>query len=222
MLPVLPNHRIGHYASYIELFPEPILWAEMSGLKMDKGLTEQQGQWLLKFARQTLRYKMGEGTAPTAPSDPVLSVEAATFVTLKKAGQLRGCIGNLEPVGPLWQGVRDNAINAALNDYRFSPLTVEELPTVHLDISILSKAQPLSYQAPEELPAKLRPGIDGVILRDGQCSATFLPQVWEQLASAEQFLDHLCLKAGLPRDLWRQKQLDILTYQVQCFEEEQK
>lgn len=194
----------------------------MSGLKMVKGLTEKQGRLLLTLARETLRYKMGEGTAPTAPSDPALSVQAATFVTLKKSGQLRGCIGNLAPVGPLWQGVRDNAINAALNDYRFSALTAEELPIVHLDISILSEALPLSYQDPEELRVKLRPGIDGVILRDGHRSATFLPQVWEQLSSPEQFLDHLCLKAGLPRDRWREKPLDILTYQVQCFAEEQK
>ncbi len=189
---------------------------------MGKELTDKQGQLLLQLARETLRYKMGEGSVPARPEDPALSVQAATFVTLKKAGQLRGCIGNLEPVGPLWQGIRDNAINAALNDYRFSPLTAEELPTVHLDISILSQARPLSYQDPEELPAKLRPGIDGVILRDGHRSATFLPQVWEQLASPEKFLDHLCLKAGLPRDRWRQKRLDIFIYQVQCFAEEQE
>lgn len=185
-------------------------------------LTDQQGQLLLALARQTLRHKMGEGIAPARPEDPALLVDAATFVTLKMDGQLRGCIGNLEPVGPLWQGVRDNVINAAFNDYRFSPLSEEELPKVHLDISILSEARPLPYHDPAELPLLLRPGIDGVILRDGQRSATFLPQVWQQLASPEHFLDHLCLKAGLPRDIWRQKQLAIFTYQVQCFAEEQE
>ena len=185
-------------------------------------LTDKQGQQLLELARKTLQYKMGEGTAPACPDDPALSVPAATFVTLKIAGQLRGCIGNLEPDGPLWQGIRDNAINAAFNDYRFSALRPEELPAVHLDISILSQPRPLVYQDPEELPLKLRPGIDGVILRDGRRSATFLPQVWQQLATPELFLEHLCLKAGLPRDIWRQKKLEIYTYQVQCFEEEKK
>lgn len=189
---------------------------------MGKELTEKQGQLLLKLARDMLRYKMGEGTAPMQPEDPALSVQAATFVTLKLGGELRGCIGNLEPVGPLWQGICDNASNAAFNDYRFSPLTADELPGVHLDISILSEPRPLNYQDPQELPAKLRPGIDGVILRDGHRSATFLPQVWEQLATPEQFLDHLCLKAGLPRDRWRQRRIDILIYQVQCFEEDQE
>ncbi len=189
---------------------------------MNEVLTDEQGQVLLELARKTLQYKMDEGTAPASPDDPALSVQAATFVTLKIAGQLRGCIGNLEPVGPLWQGIRDNAINAAFNDYRFSPLSPEELSAVHLDISILSQAQPLAYQDPEELPLKLRPGVDGVILRDGRRSATFLPQVWQQLATAEQFLEHLCLKAGLRGDVWRQKKLEIFTYQVQCFEEEKE
>ena len=187
---------------------------------MSNLLTEKQGQLLLELARKSLQYKMGEGTAPEFPDDPALSVRAATFVTLKIAGQLRGCIGNLEPVGSLWQGIRDNAINAAFNDYRFSPLTPQELSAVHLDISILSQPRPLEYCEPEELPVKLHPGIDGVILRDGRRSATFLPQVWQQLPEPEQFLEHLCLKAGLPGESWRQKILEICTYRVQCFEEE--
>ena len=187
---------------------------------MNNLFTEIQGQLLLELARKTLQYKMGEGPAPAPPDDPALSVQAATFVTLKKDGQLRGCIGNLEPVGPLWQGIRDNAINAAFNDYRFSPLTPKELPAVHLDISILSQPQPLEYCDPDELPVKLQPGFDGVILRDGCRSATFLPQVWQQLPTPEPFLEHLCLKAGLPGELWRQKKLEISTYQVQCFAEE--
>jgi AmmeMemoRadiSam system protein A len=187
-------------------------------------LTEKQGRELLRLARKTLETKLAEGSAPlpSPPDDPALSAKAATFVTLKIAGKLRGCIGSLEPDGPLWEGIRDNAINAAFHDHRFSPLARQELPAVHLDISILSRAQPLHYENPEELPAKLRPGVDGVILRDGHRRATFLPQVWQQLPTAEQFLDHLCLKAGLAQGTWRQRKLEILTYQVQCFEEDQK
>lgn len=183
-------------------------------------LDERQGQLLLELARKTLTETMAEGTIPAAPDEPALSVRAATFVTLKVAGKLRGCIGNLEPVGALWEGVRDNAINAAFHDHRFSPLTREELAVVRLDISILSLPKHLEYEDAEDLLVKLRPGIDGVILRDGRRGATFLPQVWHQLPSPELFLGHLCLKAGLPQETWQQAKLGIYTYQVQSFQEE--
>jgi AmmeMemoRadiSam system protein A len=177
---------------------------------------------LLELARKSLEQKIQKGTDLKTPKDPALSEKAAAFVTLKIGGVLRGCIGNLEPVGALWEGVRDNAINAAFHDHRFSPLSPEELSTVHLDISILSQPKPLEYEDAEDLLAKLRPGIDGVILRDGSRSATFLPQVWQQLTSAEQFLGHLCRKAGLPQEIWKDRKLEIHTYQVQCFEEDKE
>jgi uncharacterized protein len=189
---------------------------------MDGLLDERQGRRLLELARKTLAEQLAGGEVPAPPDEPALLTRMATFVTLKVDGKLRGCIGNLEPVGPLWEGVRDNAIHAAFHDHRFSPLTPEELPAVRVDISILTPAKPLEYRDTEELLAKLRPGVDGVILRDGQRGATFLPQVWQQLPSPEQFLGHLCLKAGLPRESWRRAGLGIHTYQVQCFEEEQE
>jgi len=185
-------------------------------------LEKRQGRQLLELARNTLAHKLEQGEVPPIPDEPALSMRAAAFVTLKIAGKLRGCIGNLEPDGALWEGVRDNAINAAFHDHRFSPLSPEELPEVQIDISVLSPPAPLGYRDAEDLVAKLRPGIDGVVLRHGRRSATFLPQVWQQLPFAEQFLGHLCLKAGLPQDAWRQDKLGIHTYQVQCFEEEEK
>lgn len=188
---------------------------EMTGLLSDK-----QGQVLLELARKTLVEKLQNKTYPQMHDEPAFSETAATFVTLKIGGKLRGCIGNLEPVGKLWEGIRDNVINAAFHDHRFSPLSSDELPAVQLDISILSEAQPLEYENSEDLLAKLRPGVDGVILREGGRSATFLPQVWKQLRSPEQFMDHLCLKAGLPQKTWRQKKIGINIYQVQSFSEE--
>jgi uncharacterized protein len=185
-------------------------------------LNHKQGQVLLELARKSLEHKLQKGKNLKAPQDPALLEKAATFVTLKIAGQLRGCIGNLEPVGSLWDGVRENAIHAAFHDHRFSPLTPEELSKVHLDISILSPPKPLDYKNAEDLLAKLRPGVDGVILRDSTRSATFLPQVWQQLTSTEQFLGHLCRKAGLPQETWRHRKLEIHTYQVQCFEEDKE
>ncbi len=185
-------------------------------------LEKSQGQQLLELARNTLCHELRQGEEPQIPDDPGLSIKAAAFVTLKIAGKLRGCIGNLEPAGALWQGVRDNAINAAFHDHRFSPLSPEELAEVKIDISVLSPPAPLNYRDAEDLLQKLRPGIDGVVLRHGRRSATFLPQVWRQLPYAEQFLDHLCQKAGLPQEAWRRGDLSIHTYQVQCFEEEAK
>jgi AmmeMemoRadiSam system protein A len=187
---------------------------------MNSQLSNEQGRLLLALARTTLKHQLLGGDAPKTPDDPALLSSAATFVTLKIAGNLRGCIGNLQPVGALWQGIRDNAINAAFHDHRFSKLRPEELDKVHLDISILSAPQAVYYQDPEALLAQLRPGIDGVIIRDGWRSATFLPQVWQQLPDPEQFLGHLCQKAGLPERAWRDKKLAVEVYQVQCFSEE--
>jgi AmmeMemoRadiSam system protein A len=185
-------------------------------------LTNRQGEILLRLARKVLEQRLNRGTLPDKPDDAVFSAKAATFVTLKIAGKLRGCICTLEAVDPLWESVCRNTINAAFHDHRFLPLTQEELPAVRLDVSILSQPKPLEYEDAADLPAKLRPGIDGVILRQGARSATFLPQVWQQLTTPEQFLDQLCLKAGLPQDVWRQEKVEIHTYQVQDFEEERK
>ncbi len=114
-------------------------------------LNNRQGEILLKLARQTLEQKFKKEKLLFVPDEPALSVKAAAFVTLKIDGKLRGCIGNLEPVGALWEGIRDNAINAAFNDHRFSPLTPEELSVVQLDISVLSQPKPLEHQGAEDL-----------------------------------------------------------------------
>ncbi len=91
---------------------------------------------------------------------------------------------------------------------------------MEIDISVLSKPQKLEYKDGEDLIAKLRPGIDGVILQIGGAGATFLPQVWEQLPDPALFLNHLCRKAGMPDKVWRDAHPEIEIYQVQCFEEE--
>lgn len=186
---------------------------------MDTNITDSQGQLLLDLARKTLEQRFGLGESPSPPEDTKLFQERAVFVTLKKDGKLRGCIGNLEPVDSLWKGIERNAINAAFNDQRFSPLQREELEQVVVDISVLTAPQPLVYNGSADLIAKLRPNVDGVILRDGARGATFLPQVWDQLPKVELFLSHLCQKAGLAKDIWLSKQLQIQTYQVQYFKE---
>ncbi len=185
----------------------------------------KEGQALLKIARSTIEEKLGvrakDAVDPAAPiADDVFNMRRGTFVTLKIDHQLRGCIGNLAPDRKLIDSIKDNAVSAAFRDPRFDPLSREELDRVDIEISLLTEPKPLAYTDAKDLVAKLRPNIDGVIIRKGPYSSTFLPQVWEQLPDTEMFLDHLCLKAGLPAKAWRQPGLEVMTYQVQYFEEE--
>lgn len=187
---------------------------------MQESLSAEQGQILLDFARRTIGFELGVKEKPVPPDDSFFSRELATFVTLKIRSKLRGCIGNLTPMGSLLEGVRSNAINAAFHDSRFPALTEQEFSQIELHISILTTPEPLQYKDAEDLQNKLRPKVDGVILQDGRHRATFLPQVWDQLPTTEVFLGQLCIKAGLAKDSWRQGNFEIHTYQVQDFSEE--
>ncbi len=186
-------------------------------------LTSQEKEILLKIARESLEAKLrGEKLPPlNAPAQqtPHLQAEGATFVTLTINGKLRGCIGTLQAYQPLAKDVREHALDAALNDYRFPQVQLEELDSIQIEISRLSAPVPLEYADAEDLLAKLRPNVDGVVLRDGSRRATFLPQVWEQLPNARDFLSHLCQKMGARPDLWQHKKLDVLIYQVEEFSE---
>lgn len=126
----------------------------------------------------------------------------ASFVTLKIQGRLRGCIGSLVAQRELVVDVAHNAIAAAVKDRRFKPLTLEEYRQIDLHISVLSPPYPVDIQTREELVARLRPGIDGVILQQGDHQATYLPSVWEQIPDPEQFVSELRAKAGLSRTGW--------------------
>jgi AmmeMemoRadiSam system protein A len=143
----------------------------------------------------------------------------ASFVTLTIQGYLRGCVGALEPYQSLVEDVCEHAVAAAFQDYRFPPLQAEEINNIEIEISYLTKPQTLEYGEPQDLPRKLRPKIDGVVLRDGMRRATFLPQVWEKIPNPENFLEQLCMKMGAPADLWRKKKLDVSVYQVEEFHE---
>lgn len=186
---------------------------------MTSPMTKSQGSLLLQLARKTLTHKLRGGPPPTPLEDPDFLRNRAVFVTLTIEGKLRGCIGNLTPVGPLWEGVRDNAVSAAIHDHRFSALTAEDLDRISIEISILTEPTTLLYEGSDDLLEKLQVGVDGVILRKDGRSATFLPQVWEQLATPELFLDHLCSKAGLTKKSWQEADVSIETYQVESFSE---
>jgi hypothetical protein len=133
---------------------------------------------------------------------PELRAHRASFVTLRRAGALRGCTGSLEAVRALVLDVARSAWRAARCDPRFPPVDPDELPAIELRISVLGPLEPLLAGAEAELLARLRPGRDGLLLREGALSATFLPAVWESLPEPGQFLRELRKKAGLPPDHW--------------------
>ena len=186
-------------------------------------LTEQQGHILLRLARcqieNHLEVKGSSLISPAEFTQPNFLKKRGVFVTLHKQDALRGCIGSLAAVNIL-EGIKHNALHAAFQDYRFEPLAAAELPDIHIEISLLTVPQPLAYETADELTGRLRPGIDGVIIKGpGNATATFLPQVWQQLPTPQLFLGHLCRKAGLAEDAWCTGNLQVLTYQVQSFEE---
>jgi AmmeMemoRadiSam system protein A len=189
--------------------------------------TEAQGALLVRLARLTLMAELkvdldpNEQTAlEAALTAEIFQAQRGTFVTLTKGGDLRGCIGHLTPVASVRESVRQNAVSAGFHDPRFTALTTAELPEVAIEISILTQPQPLAYKDGKDLIRRLCPGVDGVILSSQRgASATFLPQVWQQLPDAERFLSQLCLKAGLPAKSWQGGDLEVSIYQVQRFEE---
>ncbi len=186
-------------------------------------LTEEEGTYLLSVARKTIENKiLGRGEEKTQQASEVSSrfdQRRGTFVTLTIGGALRGCIGHIIPQESLLEGVRVNAINAAFRDPRFRPLNQKEWEAVKIEVSILTDPRPVAYSDAEDLLKKLRPGIDGLIIKKGHRQATFLPQVWDQLPDKKEFLTHLCLKAGLDGRAWEKEKMEVLTYQVQAFHE---
>lgn len=147
-----------------------------------------------------------EGRRPTALSldacAPALRLHAATFVTLELGGELRGCVGTLEAFQPLIVDTAENAHSAAFRDPRFAAMTPREFAEVDVHISILGTPEPMAFVSEEDLIKQLRPGIDGLVLSERGRRGTFLPAVWESVVDPCEFLAHLKLKAGLPRDYW--------------------
>jgi len=189
---------------------------------MDTEFSQEEKKILLNLARLSIERSTAGSPLPEINLESYperLRADGASFVTLTERGQLRGCIGALEAYQPLVQDVCEHAQAAALEDYRFPPVRKEEVSLLKIEISVLTKPQPLNYKEASELVTRLRPGVDGVILRDGMRRATFLPQVWEKIPLPENFLSQLCMKMGASAGLWRQKKLDVMTYQVVEFHE---
>jgi uncharacterized protein len=188
----------------------------------EQKLTDLDRKQLLSLSRQSIELAVSRQILPDLEHDSyaeILWQDGASFVTLTENGMLRGCIGALEAYQPLVEDVREHAIAAALQDYRFPHVRPEEVEHIHIEISRLTPTEKLDYENPDDLLAKLNPGVDGVVLRDGSLRSTFLPQVWETLPDKVDFLNHLCQKMGAPAGLWRKKKLLISIYHVEEFEE---
>jgi AmmeMemoRadiSam system protein A len=186
---------------------------------------DDAGDVLLSAARTAIAQTLGTttshaATAVHAGTAPAWALEpGACFVTLKKNGRLRGCIGSFAAQRPLLEDVRANAVAAATRDPRFEPMTPDELLAVAIEVSVLSEPRPLRVSSLREAYAALRPGVDGVIVETGASHrATLLPQMWQQLPDPVQFLGHLWLKAGLASGVWYEG-TTLQTYTVRAWHE---
>ncbi len=168
---------------------------------------------LLRLARQTLEtHFTGKKLHINEAFKKKYSDKRACFITLTENGDLRGCIGSLSARQELWKDVVENAKNAAFDDPRFPPLEENELGKIKIEISVLTEPKKLDYKNSEDLKNKIKNR--GVVLKKGYHSATYLPQVWEQLPDAENFLSSLCEKAGLSADEWK-RGVEILIYDAE-------
>ena len=184
--------------------------------KEENMLTKEQKEKLLKIVRETLEFYLKNKPLPEIKeTDPVLNEKRGVFVTLKKRGNLRGCIGYIYPVVPLIEGVRKMAIESATGDPRFSPVTYEELKDIEIEISVLTV--PKRVKSSDEIVL----GRDGVIVKRGFNQGVFLPQVADETGwSKEEFLSQLCWqKAGIPPDAWKDPETELYTFQAEVFSE---
>lgn len=186
-------------------------------------MNKKSQQYLLALARQTLvdyyetgkKIKLNEGSLP----DPALSKNAATFVTLTKDDKLRGCVGSLIPKKKMYEDVINNALLAGFGDPRFPQLAREEIAEVKIEISILSKPEPFVNNSVESLLKEIIPWKDGLVLQQGLSQSTFLPDVWNELPTTQEFLEALSQKAGLDKDAWKSSDTEIFHYKVEKFSE---
>jgi len=172
---------------------------------------------LLDIARASIAsgLRTGEPVAVDPGAYPAeLGVWRASFVTLRRASELRGCIGGLVASRPLIVDVAQHAFGAAFRDHRFPPVEPDELEVIDIHISILSPLEPLVVGDEAELLARIRPGIDGLVVQDGNLRGTFLPAVWESLCDPFRFWCELKRKAGLPADAWSSR-WEIFRYTVE-------
>ncbi len=188
----------------------------------EEPLTKEEQKLLLQLARYTAEQYLETGKTINIDStklSPSLKKVQGCFTTFNKNHNLRGCIGHILPKEELYRCVMDNAVNAAVNDQRFPKVSKEEMKDIAIEISVLTVPQKLDFDSGKELSDKLRPMIDGVVLKQGFKQSTYLPQVWTNFKSKDEFLTSLCRKGGMPLNCWQDTQTEVFTYQAFVFEE---
>lgn len=182
--------------------------------------TEEMKKRLLSLSRETLDAFIKEGrrvSIDKSKYEKPLSEVRGCFVTLHKNNQLRGCIGHIVGHLPLVEGIVENTISAAVKDPRFNPVSEDELDNIEIEISILSQPELLSEKDPKGILTFLKPNKHGVIIKNGHCQSTYLPQVWEQLPDKVEFLESLCFKGGMSQDSWKDSDTEIYVYEAMVF-----
>jgi uncharacterized protein len=190
-------------------------------------LTQQEGEFLVKLARSTVKQFLETGKTAKPPKDTTkkLLEQCGVFVTIsslrRKEKELRGCIGYPYPTAPLVQAVIDNAVNAATEDPRFEPLSASELDKVVFEVSVLTPPELVEAKNPKEYLSKIKVGEDGLIVERGFYKGLLLPQVPVEWGwCEEEFLCQCCVKAGLPPDSWLTKDAKVYGFHAIVFEEE--
>lgn len=163
---------------------------------MTRAVALAEGALLAKLAAAAVSARL-TGVVGEPMEMPAILVEpGASFVTLERQGALRGCVGTLEAIRPLCEDVERNAVRA-MRDPRLPAVTLDDWPELDVKVSVLTPPVPVAVAGRDELLAVVRPGVDGLIIADGERRATFLPAVWAKLPEPERFLDALLAKAGL-------------------------
>lgn len=192
----------------------------MSSIKLPPTpFSERDRELLLALAKGSIRHGLQHGRSvpvDAATYTAPLQQQRASFVTLMKQGQLRGCVGHLEAAQPVVSDVAANAYSAAFEDPRFPSVTAAELPLLDIHISLLTPAQLLVVDSEADLIDLLHPGKDGLILEEGHHRGTFLPSVWAQLPDPKAFITQLKIKAGLPAGHWS-KNIRVYRYTTESF-----
>jgi uncharacterized protein (TIGR00296 family) len=192
-------------------------------------LTQEEGEFLLKFARNTVKIYIETGKTLKPPKETPLKLfqQCGVFVTINtqhdNERELRGCIGYPYPTTPLVEAVIDSAINAATKDPRFDPITPSELNQVVFEVSVLTPPEKIETDNPKDYVKQIKVGEDGLIIERGHRKGLLLPQVpiewhWQE----EEFLCQCCMKAGLPPDNWLTEDVKIYKFHAIIFNEEIK
>jgi uncharacterized protein (TIGR00296 family) len=182
-------------------------------------LSSAEGEMSVRLARGAIDYALVKKPKPDLALTPVFGEKRGVFVTLTKAGELRGCIGFPYPVMPLGDAIEDAAVAAATGDPRFPPVRKEELASLRLEVTILTVPVPLEGE-PDKRPEKVEVGRHGLIMRGRGTSGLLLPQVATEYGwDSRTFLEHTCTKAGLPGRCWTRADVEVLTFEGQIFTE---